>query len=176
MGDKRDCRDFVAVSAGLAFAGSASGADSPAVCASPDDSDLSRGLRTKIFDDLFAFEDSLRNGVYLTVADLTGDGYAELEAGDGPGGGPCVLALDGRDLCVVNKRPLLTSSTAILHRAMESASQPRISMATVLPISLSQPGTEPSGVRGRTIRPTSMPASVLEIRLLSGTDFGVYVG
>jgi hypothetical protein len=50
----------------------------------------------------FAFDGSdaqtLRNGVYLTAGDLNGDGFSDLVVGGGPGGGPRVLALDGRRL------------------------------------------------------------------------------
>jgi hypothetical protein len=48
--------------------------------------------------DFFAFEPGLRNGVYVAVADLNGDGFGELIVGAGPGGAPRVRALDGREL------------------------------------------------------------------------------
>ena len=44
----------------------------------------------KPFPDFFAFEPTLRNGVFATAGDLTGDGRADLVAGAGPGGGPWV--------------------------------------------------------------------------------------
>ncbi len=53
-------------------------------------------------NDFFAFpgadETSLRNGAYVTVADLTGDGKAELVFGAGNQGSPRVIALDGAKL------------------------------------------------------------------------------
>jgi len=58
---------------------------------------LSNG-RGKLFGDFFVFEQSLRNGVFLTSGDLNRDGRAELIAGGGPGGGPRILALSGADL------------------------------------------------------------------------------
>ncbi|MGL6075169.1 MAG: FG-GAP-like repeat-containing protein [Fimbriiglobus sp.] len=48
--------------------------------------------------DFFAFESSLRNGVYLTVEDINGDGFDDVVAGAGPGGGPRVTSFDGRSL------------------------------------------------------------------------------
>ena len=48
----------------------------------------------KLTGDFFAFDSSLRNGTYLAVADVNGDGTAELVAGAGPGGGPRVTAFD----------------------------------------------------------------------------------
>ena len=41
---------------------------------------------------------TLRNGVYLAAGDVTGDGFADLVVGGGPGGGPRVLVLDGKKL------------------------------------------------------------------------------
>src|SRR5215213_2037736 len=55
------------------------------------------------------FEQTLRNGVFVSAGDFDGDGFADLVAGGGPGGGPRVLILSGKDLSGGN----LTSPTAI---------------------------------------------------------------
>jgi hypothetical protein len=52
----------------------------------------------KLFGDFFAFEPGLANGVYVAAGDLDGDGFAEVVAGGGPGGGPRVAAFDGKTL------------------------------------------------------------------------------
>jgi uncharacterized delta-60 repeat protein len=52
----------------------------------------------KLIPDFFAFEPSLRNGAYVTLGDLNGDGQAELVFGGGPGGSPRVRAFDGKGL------------------------------------------------------------------------------
>ncbi len=49
----------------------------------------------KLFNDFFAFEQTLRNGVFVAVGDINGDGISEVIAGGGPGGGPRVVAFDG---------------------------------------------------------------------------------
>jgi glucose/arabinose dehydrogenase len=59
---------------------------------------LAAGVFTRLFNDFFAFESSLRNGVYLAVGDLTGDGFGEVIAGSGPGGGPRVTVFSGSAL------------------------------------------------------------------------------
>ena len=51
--------------------------------------------RRGIGGDFFAFEPGLRNGAFVTVADLDGDGYGDLTFGAGPGGGPRVMTLSG---------------------------------------------------------------------------------
>jgi RHS repeat-associated protein len=56
------------------------------------------GAPRRLFGDFFAFESTLRNGVFVTTGDLDGDGFAEVIAGGGPGGGPRVTAFDGEAL------------------------------------------------------------------------------
>jgi hypothetical protein len=51
-----------------------------------------------VFGDFFAFEQTLRNGVFVAAGDVDGDGFAEVIAGGGPGGGPRVTAFSGKQL------------------------------------------------------------------------------
>jgi uncharacterized delta-60 repeat protein len=57
---------------------------------------------TLIGSGFFAFDGpdatTLRNGVFLAAGDVNGDGFADLIAGGGPGGGPRVLILSGKKL------------------------------------------------------------------------------
>lgn len=59
-----------------------------------------------LFDDFFVFEPQLRNGAYLAVGDLNGDGKAEIAAGAGPGGGPRVYILNGASLLSNQLQPV----------------------------------------------------------------------
>jgi hypothetical protein len=56
----------------------------------------------KLVNDFFVFEQALRNGAYVAAGDIDGDGFADLLAGGGPGGGPRVYALSGFGLTQQN--------------------------------------------------------------------------
>ena len=53
------------------------------------------GAPSHLAPDFFAFEQTLRNGAYISITDLNADGRGELVAGAGPGGGPRVTVFDG---------------------------------------------------------------------------------
>ena len=59
---------------------------------------LLAGQRSRVFNDRFVFEPGLRNGAFIASGDLNGDGFMDVVAGGGPGGGPRVFALSGADL------------------------------------------------------------------------------
>lgn len=59
---------------------------------------VTTGNPTVLFNDFFAFEQTLRNGVFIAVGDINDDGFAELIAGGGPGGGPRITAFSGKGL------------------------------------------------------------------------------
>jgi hypothetical protein len=52
----------------------------------------------KLFADFFVFEPTLSNGVFIAGGDINGDGFADVIAGGGPGGGPRVFAVSGKDI------------------------------------------------------------------------------
>jgi hypothetical protein len=71
-----------------------------------DGSWLGQGNQVKMFADFFAFEPTLRNGVYAAVGDVNGDGRGEAILGAGPGGAPRVLGLDGAALLAGQQTPV----------------------------------------------------------------------
>jgi hypothetical protein len=56
------------------------------------------GQVVRLVNDFFAFDPDLRDGVYLAIGDIDGDGFGDLIAGAGRGGSPRVLAFSGADL------------------------------------------------------------------------------
>ncbi len=58
------------------------------------------GTPASLVPDFFLFESSVRNGAFVAVGDVNGDGFADLIGGAGPGGGPRVLVVSGVQLLV----------------------------------------------------------------------------
>ncbi|QEL20120.1 choice-of-anchor R domain-containing protein [Limnoglobus roseus] len=73
---------------------------------------LASSTRTHLIGDFFAFEQTLRNGAFVTVGDFNGDGYADIAFGGGPSGGPRVLVLNGKTLTTSGIDAALTSPMA----------------------------------------------------------------
>jgi hypothetical protein len=63
-----------------------------------DGATVAAGHPAHLVGDFFAFEDGLRNGAFVAAGDVTGDGFAELAFGGGPGGAPRVRLFDGKGL------------------------------------------------------------------------------
>jgi hypothetical protein len=49
----------------------------------------------KLFNDFFAFDDTVRDGVFVAVGDTDRDGFGDVVVGAGPGGGPRVVVFGG---------------------------------------------------------------------------------
>jgi hypothetical protein len=153
---------------------------------------LARGDFTKLIGGgFFAFDGSdattLRNGVYLSIGDLNGDGFGDLLIGGGPGGGPRVLALDGK---------MLASGTVTAAYAAPVANfffgDPNSRGGVRVATRTDGPGTKAelivasgegaaSQVRvyaGGSVTPTGQPSSFVDLTPFGGAPLtdGVYVG
>ncbi len=61
--------------------------------------DIAAGVKpTVAMANFFAFENTLRNGAFVAVGDIDGDGATELIFGGGPGGAPRVRVVDAAQL------------------------------------------------------------------------------
>lgn len=63
----------------------------------------------KVIANFFAFDPNLTGGVRVTTADFNADGYADVAAAAGPGGGPSVSVFDGKALATGRPRTRLAA-------------------------------------------------------------------
>ncbi|VTS08640.1 beta strand repeat-containing protein [Tuwongella immobilis] len=75
---------------------------------------VTNGSPSRLVNDFFAFESTLRNGAFVTVGDFDGDGRGELVFGGGPGGGPRVLSIRYSDLLASGSDAAIANSFANL--------------------------------------------------------------
>jgi hypothetical protein len=135
---------------------------------------------TKPFGDFFVFEPTLRNGVFITAGDVNGDRFADVIAGGGPGGGPRVFALSGRELAAGQTVQLANffvgdpASQGGIHLAVKDLDGD--ARADLVAGDGLGTGGMVRGYRGSTITPDGTPAESLSIEGLPGFTGGVFVG
>ena len=154
-----------------------------------DGTTIASGTPVKLFNDFFAFEDTLRNGVFVAGGDVNGDGKADLILGGGPGGGPRVRIADG--LSLLNGAPFgapnapasaelanffggdANSRGGIRVAAKDLDGDDR---ADVLVGAGADSGSRVTAYLGSTITPGATPPEALAFDAFAGFTGGVFVG
>jgi trimeric autotransporter adhesin len=138
---------------------------------------------TRLFNDFFAFEQTLRNGVFIAAGDLEGTGKADLVAGGGPGGGPRVTAFSAADL-IASGGGTLTPVANFFGGDPNNRGGIRIAVkdldgdnkADLVVGSGTGAGSHVTAYLGKNISPTGVPGATLDFDAFSGFSGGVFVG
>ena len=145
-----------------------------------DGASLIAGTPTRLTPDFFAFEETLRNGVYVAVGDLDGDGKAEVITGAGPGGGPRVLAFSGDALLNAQQTPMVDFFAGnIDNRGGIRVAGVNLDNDDIIDVVVGDgenAGSRVTGYLGNAIRATNPPAAVFAFDDLPGYTGGVFVG
>lgn len=145
----------------------------------------------QVLANFFAFPGSdavnLRNGVFAALGDISGDGYADLIFGGGPGGAPRVYILSGHSL-ITNNPTLYTEPVANFFVAGNADNRGGVRVAAKdagddakAELVVGSGEGSPAKVRvylGKNFSSTSEPQIVQDIDVFGGTNLpgGVYVG
>ena len=134
----------------------------------------------KLVGDFFLFEQTLRNGVFISAGDLNGDGFADIIAGGGPGGGPRVLALSGKDLVAGTNTQLANffagdaTGRGGIRITVKDLDSDGIDDLVVAPGSGA--ASRVTAYAGKSIKTDGVPPELLGIDALPGFSGGVFVG
>ena len=144
---------------------------------------LDRWETWKLFGDFLVFEESLRNGSFVAAGDVDGDAFADLIAGGGPGGGPRVRILSGRDLLTSGGK---TQTTLGNFFAGDEANRGGVRVAVAnldfdarddLVVGAGTGGgSRVTGYLGNAITPNGTPATAFSFDAFSDVTAGVFVG
>jgi hypothetical protein len=137
----------------------------------------------KLFNDFFAFEQTLRNGVFIASGDIDGDGKAEIVAGGGPGGGPRVTAFSSTDL-INSGGGTLTQVANFFGGNPDNRGGIRVSVkdldsdnqADLVVGDGEGAGSRVTAYLGKNVGPAGTPAAAFEFDAFPGFTGGVFVG
>ncbi|MDB5308877.1 MAG: repeat protein [Gemmataceae bacterium] len=130
-----------------------------------------------LVNDFFAFDPSLRTGLFLAAGDVNGDGYADIVVGSGVGGSPRVVVISGADLMGGRVRSLADFYAA---NAAERNGV-RVGVTAAGPdgrtdILTGTGGAELSVYAVSTVTSSATPTPLEAFPVFGGVSGGVYVG
>jgi Repeat of unknown function (DUF5650)/FG-GAP-like repeat len=133
----------------------------------------------KLVNDFFAFEQSLRNGAYVSAGDVNGDGRSDIVFGGGPGGGPRVFVIDGRSL-MANGSTSLTPVANFFAGNAESRDGVRVAVKDLdgdqFADIVAGTGTRLTVFTGTAILASSQPVTTLDFTAFPKLGESVFVG
>ena len=144
---------------------------------------LTPGTPTKLFNDIFVFEQTLRNGVFVTAGDIDADGKADLIVGGGPGGGPRVEIFSGASLSSGN----LTNPQVLANffaGDVNNRGGVRVTVkdldgdgkADLVAGSGTGAGTRITAYSGSSLSSGGTPTALYDLDAVAGATTGVFVG
>jgi uncharacterized delta-60 repeat protein len=143
---------------------------------------------TRLLNDFFAFEDTLRNGAYVSIGDLNADGFGDLAFGAGPGGAPRLLAISGQQLLVAGPAAAILTPLANFFVAGNADDRGGVRVGFLdadgdnrADLAVGSGEGSPANVRaylGKDFTATGEPATVQDITVFGGATLtdGVFVG
>jgi uncharacterized delta-60 repeat protein len=150
------------------------------------------GTPTRLVNDFFAFPGSdavnLRNGVFVSIGDVNGDGNADLIFGGGPGGAPRVFVLSGSLVSAGDVAGAQASPVANFFVAGNSADRGGVRVAvtnadgdTKADLAVGSGEGSPGHVRvylGKDFTTSAEPGTVQDLSVFGGAALpgGVFVG
>ncbi|HEX4608672.1 MAG TPA: FG-GAP-like repeat-containing protein, partial [Urbifossiella sp.] len=150
------------------------------------------GTPTRLVSDFFAFPGSdattLRNGVFVAIGDVDGDGKADLIFGGGPGGSPRVFVLNGAQVVAGDVAGAQAAPIANFFVAGNAADRGGVRVASLNTDGGSRAAVvagsgegDPADVRvypGSAFSGTGEPSAFQDLKVFGGAVLpgGVYVG
>jgi hypothetical protein len=135
----------------------------------------------KFVGDFFVFEQTLRNGVFLSAGDVNGDGFADIMVGGGPGGGPRIFGLSGKDITTTGAQTQVanffagdTSLRGGIRITMKDADGDNFS--DIIVGSGTGAGSTVIGYAGKNVAANGTPTEMFNFPAYPGFTGGVFVG